>query len=255
MDSNKSKLVITEDETLKQAYQKYSLLKQEVDDWQQERGSYWAKMISLAETPPYLPILGLPSDAIMELWQRLNIVAKAQIPDSDLMVLWEQFKDGRSLTDQELSTRLQMAISGVARLASEMAKEMGLPDPGFGSDNPRDSIFCPVCGEDATVAVLTPPNGYRMMHCNSCNFEWTVKRVGCLYCGSEDSKQQIFLQNEDFPGVEMAVCQVCGQYFKEIDTRKLAVQDYLWEDLRTLPLNFAAENWLAELAKKNNQIQ
>ena len=112
----------------------------------------------------------------------------------------------------------------------------------------------PVCGEVPTLAVLTPPNGARVMHCLSCNFEWPVKRIGCLFCGSGDAKQQLFLKNEKFPGVEMAVCQLCGQYFKEIDAREKVVSDYRWEDLRTLPLNFATELWFSEQAKKNNQM-
>ncbi|MEA4926514.1 MAG: formate dehydrogenase accessory protein FdhE [Syntrophomonadaceae bacterium] len=257
MDSDESKLVITENETVKQAYKNYSLLKQEVDDWQQERGPYWVDRLSLAETPPYLPILDLPAEAMMELWQRLNIVAKVQISDSDLRELWEQLGKGQNVIDAEMSSRLQMAISGVARLASEMVNEKRSADQNSGnmaSYGSSGSAVCPVCGEEANLALLIPPNGQRIMHCSSCSFEWPVKRVGCLYCGSEDSKQQMFLQNEAFPGVEMAVCQICGRYFKEIDARELVVHDFVWEDLRTLPLNFAAENWLAELAKKNNQI-
>ncbi|MEN6328324.1 MAG: formate dehydrogenase accessory protein FdhE, partial [Syntrophomonas sp.] len=97
-------------------------------------------------------------------------------------------------------------------------------------------------------------NGQRIMHCTSCSFEWSVKRTGCLHCGCEDAKQQMYLKNEEFPGIEMVVCQVCGQYFKEIDGRKLSAVDYFWEDMRTLPLNYATELWLEEQVKKNNQI-
>jgi len=259
MVAKKSKLVIPEVGAFDQAYQKYQQLKQEVDHWQQERGSYWLEMLSLAEKPPYLPILDLPSEAIIELWQRLNSVAKVEISDSDLREIWEQFSKGQDVNamDEEMSTRFQMAISGVARLAGKMANEKKVPAQGYGhsaSDDPRECIICPVCGEVSALAVLTPPNGNRIMHCTSCSFEWSVKRVGCLHCGSEDSKQQMFLSNEAYPGIAMAVCQLCGHSFKEIDARELRVQDYMWEDIRTLPLNFATELWLSEQAKKNNQI-
>ena len=245
MDAKKSKLASTEDETTKLAFQKYNLLKQAVDIWQQERSSHWLEMLGLAEKPPYLPIMDLPSEAIIELWQRLNIVAKLEISDSDLREMWEQFKQSQDEMDAEMSARLQMAVSGVVQLAGKMANEQ---------NDSHDSMVCPVCGEVVTLAVLTPPNGKRIMHCNLCGFEWTVKRVGCLQCGSEDAKQQIFLKNEAFPGIEIVVCQHCRQYIKEIDARELSAQDYMWEDLRTLPLNFAAENWLAELTKKNDQL-
>jgi len=259
MVTQKSQLVINEDGAIAQAYQKYLLLKQEVEHWQQERGSDWLKRLTLAETPPYLPIQDLPSDAIIELWQRLNSVAKVEMSDSDLRKIWEQFRNRQDVNamDEETATRFRMAISGVACLASKMANENNVPAQGFGrtaSDDPRECIVCPVCGEVSTLAILTPPNGHRMMHCTSCGFEWSVKRVGCLRCGSEDSKQQTFLSNEAYPGIAMAVCRLCGHSLKEIDTREVSVQDYLWEDIRSLPLNFATELWLSEQTKKDNQV-
>lgn len=261
MVAKRGKLITTEnDGIIEQAFQKYNLLKQEVVHWQQERGAYWLKMLSLAKSPPYLPIQDLPLEAIIELWQRLNGLAEVEISDAKLKEIWQEFCESQNLQnviDEQMSTRMQMAISGVAHLACKMANEKIVSAEGSvnkASNDPQESLACPVCGEVSTLAVLTPPNGKRMMHCTMCDFEWSVKRVGCLYCGSEDSKQQIFLKNETFPGVEMAVCQICGQYFKEIDGRELTVGDYLWEDLQTLPLNYATELWLTEHWKKNNQV-
>jgi FdhE protein len=252
MAAKKSKTVVAED--VAKAYKAYKLLKQEADRWQQERGSYWREQLSLAEKPPYLPLLDLPSEAVIELWQRLNSAARVEVSDSELRKIWEQFRASQTVGDGEMAARLQMALSGVARLACEMASERGVTIQGSGQTSSDDSIVCPVCGEVVTLAILMPPNGKRIMHCTSCGFEWPVKRVGCLRCGSEDAKQQIFLANEAYPGIEMVVCQICGHSFKEIDARKLSAQDYKWEDLRTIPLNFAAEHWQAEQAKENRQL-
>lgn len=256
MASEKSKLVVTD--YVEQAYQKYRQLKQEVDAWRQERGSYWLANLCLAEEPPYLPIVDLPQDAIIELWQRLNISAKVEITDPALWEMWEQLKQGQNTMDPEMASRLQIAVSGVAKLASQTVDEKGVPEQKYNpraSENPEHNITaCPVCGEISTLTVLTEPDGKRMMHCITCSFEWPVQRTGCLFCGSEDAKQLLYLDNEAFPGIEMAVCEVCGQYFKEIDGRKLLVKDYVWEDLRTLPLNYATELWLENQVKKNNQI-
>lgn len=245
-------------ESVEQAYQKYCQLKLEVDTWRQERGSYWMVNLCLAEENPYLPIADLPQDAIIELWQRLNISAKVEITDSDLREMWEQFKLGQKAMEPETATRLQMAVSGVAKLASQTVDEKGVPEQKDNlrvSENPEKNITaCPVCGEISTLAVLTEPDGKRMMHCITCSFEWPVQRTGCLFCGSEDSKKLLYLDNEVFPGIEMAVCEVCGQYFKEIDGRKLHAADYFWEDMRTLPLNYATERWIEEQIRKDNQI-
>ncbi len=251
MDNGKNKLTLTEDVNIKQAYEKYELFKKEIEQWQSERGSYWSAMISLAEKPPYLSVLDLPSQAIIELWQRLNIVAKADINETALQDFWEQFKKGQNAMEAELSTRFHMAISGVAKLGSRLVEER-ITDTGSDRIKYYNSTECPVCGEPSTLAAIMPPEGHRMMQCTLCGNEWTVKRVGCLFCGSEDAKQQVFLQNEDYPGVEMVACKTCGQIFKEIDARELAVKDFLWEDLRTLPLNFAAKLWVKELENNSS---
>lgn len=256
MAEKKGKLGVTDDETVERAHLKYQILKQQVDQWHQERGLYWRNMLSLDEKPPYLPVQELPKEAIIELWQRLNNTAKVEIPDSDLSEIMEQFNNNQKAADldAEMSTRLHMAISGVAHLASEIAKEQKVRAHKFRQTAPPDdanaSMRCPVCGEISTLAILTPPDGKRVMHCNLCGFEWPVKRVGCLHCGNEDAQQQMYLQNEDFPGVEMVVCRLCGRYCKEINARELSVQDYVWEDLRTLPLNYAAELWSKEHVNK-----
>lgn len=256
MAAGKSKLVVAEN--MEQAYQKYRQLKLEVDAWRQERGSYWLASLSLNEESPYLPIVDLPQGAIIELWQRLNLSAKVEINDSDLWEMWEQLKSGNNMMEAEMATRLQIAVNGVAKLASQTVNEKGVPEQKYNpraSENPEKNVAaCPVCGEISTLAVLTAPDGKRVMHCNTCNFEWPVQRTGCMYCGSEDSKKLFYLKNEAFPGIEMGVCQVCGQYFKEIDGRMLYAADYLWEDMRTLPLNYATERWIEEQVRNNNQI-
>ncbi|MDI9479991.1 MAG: formate dehydrogenase accessory protein FdhE [Bacillota bacterium] len=253
----RGKINITEDESTRQAYQKYQVLKQTVDQWQQERSAHWLAVMVLAPKPPYLPILDLPEDAVIELWQRLNAVAGALITDAEAQELWKQFKDDPSTMNPELISNLHLALGGVAQLAANQARSQGVPAIGssyVASDDPASSYLCPVCGEIATVGILKQPDGHRHLHCNTCGFEWTVKRMGCPYCRNEDSKQLTYLQNEEFPGIEVLVCQVCGRYIKEFDERQLQVRDYMWEDLRTLTLNFATERWLSENIKNRDHV-
>ena len=257
MDVKRDKLVITEDESVKHAYQKYKDLKSAIDHWQQERGSHWLAALALAPKPPYLPITDLPEDASIELWLRLNTVAGAPISDGEARELWRQFREGQFTMNPELMSRLHLALGGVAQLAANKAKSQGVPAIGvsyIASDDPTTSYLCPVCGEAATLAILVQPNGQRNLHCNTCSFEWTVKRMGCLFCGNEDAKQLIYLKNEEFPGIEVAVCQVCGNYLKEIDARQRKVKDYTWEDLRTITLNLATERWLSENVKNTAEL-
>lgn len=257
MDAKRGKLEFTEDENVEVAYRNYQSLKREINNWHRERSSHWQPALVLASKPPYLPLMNLPEDAIIELWQRLNTAAKAEISDAEARDVWKQFKTDQTTLNPDLVSRLHLALGGVAQLAADLARKQKVPAIGLGyvaSDNHSTSYVCPVCSEPSNLATLNKPNGSRMLHCATCGFEWTVKRVGCLYCGNEDAKQQTYLNNEEFPGIEMVACHLCGHYLKEIDTRILAVQDYMWEDLKTLALNFAAEFWISENTPDDKQV-
>ncbi len=255
MDTKDSRFV-NEQDVIEKAHKKYLALKEEVGKWQTECASRWLELIKLADSPPYLPVQELPAEAVTELWQRLNDSVGVKMEKARLEQIWQEFcarHDISELIDEEMSTRFQMAVRGVAQLAGQVAAEKriatGLEDPGV----PPNTVVCPVCDEVASVAVVTPPNGKRIVHCSFCGFEWGVKRIRCLHCGSEDAKKQVYLKHEEFPGIEMVVCQICGRYFKEIDARELVVKDYVWEDLRSLPLNYASERWVAEQVEKETQ--
>ena len=260
MEKITSETEIAEDLTIEHAYQTYSQLKKEVSSWQDERGNFWMERFSPAVTPPYYPLVDLPEEAVLELWQRLNRVEGIVVSESDLREKWIEFKAVQPVTDTEMLSRLYIALSGVARLSRRTivtTEKVAVNYPA--EDHPvevlHESKACQICGEDATLSVLTSPNGKRYMHCMLCGHEWPAKRVGCICCGSEEASEQIYLRTDEFPGVDMVVCQVCGQYFKEVDLRVLSVEDFVWEDVRTLPLNYAAEQWFAERAKLSGNVQ
>ena len=247
MDKNMHKMEIVGDTTMEQAYQTYSLLNEEVRRWQDERGSFWMEELSPAETPPYYPLVDFPEMVVLELWKRLNRVIGVLVSESVLRETWNEFKAGRSVSDPELLSCLQIALSGIAHLSRVNA-------PLQDSDE-AESTECPICGEGAAFSVLTPQNGKRCLHCTLCGHEWPTTRVGCIRCGREEASEQNYLNSGEFPGIEVVACEACGQYFKELDLRLLSVADYLWEDVRTLPLNYAAEQWLAEHAKVSGKVQ
>lgn len=239
------KLEIVVDKTMEHAYQTYSLLNEEVRHWQDERGSYWKAEVSPAETVPYFPLVDFPEMIIIELWKRLNRVIGVFVPESELRETWNEFKAGKPVSDLELLSCLQITASGIAHLFNAP-----LPDL-----DETERSGCPICGESAAFSVLTPPNGKRYLHCTLCGHEWPTTRVGCIRCRSEEASEQNYLTSGEFPGIEVVACEACRQYFKELDLRLLSVKDYIWEDVRTLPLNYAAEQWLAEHAKVSGKTQ
>lgn len=260
MDRNKQKMEVVEDKTMEQAHQIYGLLNEEVRSWHDERGSFWMERLSPADTPPYYPLVDLPEEAILELWQRLNQVAGAFLSEAGLRKRWSEFKAVQSLDDMEMLSRLYIALSAIAQLSRKtITAEKSVMVNNQTEDQPEEATYhgraCLICGESTPLSVLAPSNGKRYLHCMVCGHEWPVERVGCIRCGSEEAAKQVYLHTEEFPGVDVVACKACGEYFKEVDLRVLSVQDYIWEDLRTLPLNYAAEQWLAEHAKLNGDVQ
>ena len=262
MDKNMHmhKMETVGDTTMEQAYQTYSLLNEEVRRWQDERDSFWMEELSPAETPPYYPLVDFPEMMVLELWERLNRVRGVLVSESVLRETWNEFKAGQPVSDPELLSCLQIALSGIAHLSRarimETKKDMfNAPLQDHPGEPSYESAVCPICGEGAAFSVLAPPNGKRYLHCTLCGQEWPTTRVGCIRCGREEASEQNYLNSGEFPGIEVVACEACGQYFKELDLRLLSVTDYIWEDVRTLPLNYAAEQWLAEHAKVAGKVQ
>lgn len=246
------KLLAEEMSMARQAYEK--LLKVS-ETWQEEnatRLNTWKQGIAVneAKARSVFTLEQLPEDAVLDLWDKLNAVGEAQIACEAMQEMLSEYKAEGKILDQVQLTRLYFALSGVARLARAQLETERLAD--VGQDGEQST--CPVCGEATRLALLAPPVGKRYRFCRTCGHQWATKRVGCILCGSEQASEQNYLHSEEYPGVEIVVCQNCRDYFKEFDLRQQAFEDYVWEDMRTLPLNFAAEQWLAEAAKTSGKL-
>ncbi|MHB8074218.1 formate dehydrogenase accessory protein FdhE [Desulfosporosinus fructosivorans] len=252
MDKIMHTMKIVSDKTMEQAYQTYSLLNEEVRRWQDERGSFWMDKLIIAETPPYYPLRDFPEILVLELWKRLNQVRGVLVSEAVLSQTWHDFNAGLPVSDLELLSRLQIALTGIAHLSHSWVMEK---KRDISSADRAESSDCPICGEGVALSVLTAPNGKRCLHCTLCGYEWSTTRVGCILCGREEASDQNYLNSGEFPGIEVVACEACGQYFKELDLRILSVEDFVWEDVRTLPLNYAAEQWFAEQAKIAKKVQ
>lgn len=218
----------------------YTALQECIKEWHSEDHPAITEWILLSKKP-YFTLSDLPEGPVLELWQRLNERAGVHFTPEALSQALLEFKAGQNLSNQEMLTRLLFAFSGVAgRLRKELPQET-FPD----ATEERPQSVCPVCGEETRLSLLVPPVGKRELFCRICGHTWPVKRVGCIICGSENAANQTYLHAPEFPGVNIAACQECGEYFKEFDLRTRSVEDLVWEDIRTLPLNYAAEQWLS----------
>ncbi|AHF05861.1 formate dehydrogenase accessory protein FdhE [Desulfitobacterium metallireducens] len=226
-------------------YKVYQKLQNVIFQWQEERGQYWAQSLVPDKNYPYFSLSRLPEEPVLELVKRLLEASERLCPLEELHSSWNHYRQEQKLESQELFSHFTLAVSGVIRLARQ-----SLPENLRQKAGTEGGLVCPICGQAAGLSVLVPPIGKRVLHCTRCDHEWPGKRVGCIHCGSEEALDQTYLKNEDFPGIEIVVCQACGGDFKEVDLRERRVEDWGWEDIRTLPLNYAAEKWLHEQAQK-----
>lgn len=236
-------------EELGNLHEIYQEMKRKILKWRGERGRYWVQRLVPDETYPYFSLNRLPKEPVLELVDRLLEGSKRSWSKDELHSAWKQYLFGKELKDQELYSGFTFAVQGVLGFARK-----SLPEDILQTAENYTGQVCPICGQEAGLSVLVPPAGKRMLHCTHCDHEWSAKRVGCIHCGSEKASEQIYLKNENFPGVEIAFCQSCGRDFKEVDLRKRRVEDFVWEDLRTLPLNYAAEKWIDEHPQKDRVL-
>lgn len=245
MDSQELRL--RREKELLKVKQTFLKLQSEIRAWQKENGFTGLEDLRPAEFSPYFTLDSLPEKQIIELWHRLNQASNETTETAELYSYWKEFLAGKTGDNYSLFSRLHLAISGVAQLAY---KQLELPV----GDEDQSIGPCPVCGAEKFIATLVPPVGKRYLHCLTCSYERPVMSSGCAHCGSEEASRQTYLHSEEFPGIEMAACMDCGRYFKQMDLREVTAEDLVWEDIRTLPLNYAAEQWLSKQLSNEEKI-
>lgn len=93
--------------------------------------------------------------------------------------------------------------------------------------------YCPVCGESPVMAKLTGKYGKRVLYCGRCESEWGYLRLGCPFCGNQDTDKLSFITPEDYKQYRLYLCEKCKSYLKTVDERKCGEVDLFCEDLAT----------------------
>jgi len=82
-----------------------------------------------------------------------------------------------------------------------------------------DHRLCPVCGCPPDFAALEDEVGERRLLCSLCDAEWQYRRVGCPFCGNEDSRSLGYFPTDKGP-YRLYVCERCKGYLKTVDFRE-----------------------------------
>ncbi|WP_449241195.1 formate dehydrogenase accessory protein FdhE [Desulfoscipio gibsoniae] len=165
--------------------------------------------------------------------------------------------DINNFSEKDLVELLKSAIQGVQRV--QWSKKLGLSVEAFDflikvalkplltlfSKNimhqfkPHEWLhgYCPVCGEEPVMARLTGENGQRQLYCGLCETEWLYYRIGCPFCGNQDSSTLSFIAAEVLGQYRIYLCEQCKSYLKTVDERICGEVDLFCEDIATVDLD------------------
>jgi FdhE protein len=88
----------------------------------------------------------------------------------------------------------------------------------FNKDNPWEKGYCPVCGNLPVISMFGS-EGERFLVCGFCWHEWTVTRLFCPFCENKKSDTLHYFFTEEEKEYRVDVCDKCGKYIKNVDTR------------------------------------
>lgn len=76
--------------------------------------------------------------------------------------------------------------------------------------------YCPVCGQlPALGQLIRKKKGReRELICGCCQMHWKYKRIGCPYCGNDDTKTLNIIEIQEITNLPIDTCDNCKGYLK-----------------------------------------
>lgn len=84
--------------------------------------------------------------------------------------------------------------------------------------NPWEKGYCPVCGSLPVISIFGA-DGERFLFCSFCRHKWISTRLFCPFCENKDSGTLHYFFSEEEKEYRVYVCDKCGKYIKNIDSR------------------------------------
>ena len=138
-----------------------------------------------------------------------------------LPTLFERLLDNRSIRDlsEELDiTPDELGFFGynamfpsVQTCAAQLAAYL---------DQDHNKGYCPICGTYPDLAHLDR-DGRKWLTCSLCSHSWPVKRMGCLFCNTQDKADPLYFFSPDEKEYRVYYCDLCKGYLKTVDTREM----------------------------------
>ncbi|MDI6871685.1 MAG: formate dehydrogenase accessory protein FdhE [Bacillota bacterium] len=207
--------------------------------------------LSVLEPVPVDPqAFGLAFERVLNVFWR-HQQGRAEEAAAIARTMWDYEEIVRLFFSEDLSGLLQMAESqGVEPQLFAYLVMMALRPffrryaTSLGKYLKRDwwrDTRCPVCGQKGTFGRLAK-EGERLLVCPLCDWEWPIRRIQCVHCGTEDHAQLVEIDVEELPGYALHACNKCKGYLKVVDQRGQDEQgiDLFLADLESQPLDQVA---------------
>lgn len=78
--------------------------------------------------------------------------------------------------------------------------------------------YCPICGQSPALSQLVRTNKgrERKLICGCCQMHWKYRRIGCPYCGNDDSNQLCIIEILENENLRIDTCSNCKGYLKTV---------------------------------------
>ncbi len=80
--------------------------------------------------------------------------------------------------------------------------------------------YCPVCGNTPDFSYFDG-EGKKNLVCSFCSHTWRTRRMGCVFCESNDADLQNYFFSDEEKEYRVYLCDECRRYLKTVDLRQL----------------------------------
>lgn len=196
--------------------------------WDPFEDDYRRKVALLHSTAIRLPIVDFAAPVLGRIVERVSASPLPQKLAGACQELQTRFSSSRQEIVRALEWVAGTGIENEAPAHSGLIQYLGWTAlsqvlapvvESFGQWRDEDAWgqgYCPTCGAFPVMGQLVPSTTGRLrsLSCSCCRSRWRAKRIGCPYCGNEDSNRLSILQVEEGEPMRIDVCESCKGYVK-----------------------------------------
>lgn len=103
--------------------------------------------------------------------------------------------------------------------------------------------ICPFCGSKSHISRIRLDDSRRLMFCDRCFTEWSVRYLYCVHCGNDEPGTISYISLENDGAYQIYTCEKCKGYLKSYDEREAGkTADLFITNIETIYLDMLAKS-------------